>query len=478
MKKNALLLFVLFSAAFLCYFNRPSGAAEPLPVQYADKLQGADASLRIRAAIANLPESGGIVDDTGDSGEQKWTVNPFEGQPKDKLLILRLGSTNVALSRQITLGNNRYIIGNLGVSAKGQLPTGTIFTPVAGFSAKSVFKIDPVYADPGLTFALGAAILNVAVDMHNVPTLTWGGTVFEINSLTHQELYGLRAVNNNGTFMVFGTSQNAGAQWCEDLDVRDFYSAGTGTVRQTAPVMEVDALAHSTVRDGRLFSAKPPTAQPDPASIDLLLQGGSVGYNRFENLRITAAWTGVIIQNLPTRGGFNGNNPAGTPSKNEFLHSDQEGYHIGYDISGTPKAPASWILIDNPNLATPFGAHATAVIFGDYTEYSTLIESDFGSGNPPVILGAKALQNMLWVMSPEAVVDNSGGSNLIFGRRNQTGYLWINHGIQDRGTPFEKLGNPANGTLVYCPDCATTNPCSRRGTGAFAKRLNGTWMCN
>jgi hypothetical protein len=43
---------------------------------------------------------------------------------------------------------------------------------------------------------------------------------------------------------------------------------------------------------------------------------------------------------------------------------------------------------------------------------------------------------------------------------------------------FANLGTPNNGTFYYCPDCAVANPCAGSGTGAFAKRLNGTWICN
>jgi hypothetical protein len=43
---------------------------------------------------------------------------------------------------------------------------------------------------------------------------------------------------------------------------------------------------------------------------------------------------------------------------------------------------------------------------------------------------------------------------------------------------FASLGTPANGTLQYCSDCTIANPCAGSGTGAFAKRLNGVWVCN
>jgi len=46
------------------------------------------------------------------------------------------------------------------------------------------------------------------------------------------------------------------------------------------------------------------------------------------------------------------------------------------------------------------------------------------------------------------------------------------------GVPFTALPTASNGTLVYCTDCAVTNPCTKGGTGAIAKRLNGQWVCN
>jgi hypothetical protein len=45
-------------------------------------------------------------------------------------------------------------------------------------------------------------------------------------------------------------------------------------------------------------------------------------------------------------------------------------------------------------------------------------------------------------------------------------------------SPISSLGTPANGTITYCSNCTTTNPCGAGGNGAIAKRLNGAWVCN
>jgi hypothetical protein len=51
--------------------------------------------------------------------------------------------------------------------------------------------------------------------------------------------------------------------------------------------------------------------------------------------------------------------------------------------------------------------------------------------------------------------------------------------VPDRPAPvtFATLGTPSNGSIMYCSDCVTANPCAGSGTGAIAKRLNGAWVC-
>ena len=45
------------------------------------------------------------------------------------------------------------------------------------------------------------------------------------------------------------------------------------------------------------------------------------------------------------------------------------------------------------------------------------------------------------------------------------------------GITFATLGTPADGTSVYCTDCAQVNPCVGSGGGAAAVRVGGAWQC-
>lgn len=50
--------------------------------------------------------------------------------------------------------------------------------------------------------------------------------------------------------------------------------------------------------------------------------------------------------------------------------------------------------------------------------------------------------------------------------------------LESTGYAFASLPSANNGTQLYCSDCTIANPCAGSGTGAFAKRLNGAWVCN
>jgi hypothetical protein len=54
----------------------------------------------------------------------------------------------------------------------------------------------------------------------------------------------------------------------------------------------------------------------------------------------------------------------------------------------------------------------------------------------------------------------------------------LNGAVTYSPTTFVNLGTPAAGTVTYCSNCTIANPCASGGTGAIAKYLNSTWVCN
>lgn len=49
--------------------------------------------------------------------------------------------------------------------------------------------------------------------------------------------------------------------------------------------------------------------------------------------------------------------------------------------------------------------------------------------------------------------------------------------IQAATTTFSALGSEANGTMIYCSDCTSGGTCAGSGSGAFAVRSGGAWVC-
>ena len=69
--------------------------------------------------------------------------------------------------------------------------------------------------------------------------------------------------------------------------------------------------------------------------------------------------------------------------------------------------------------------------------------------------------------------------------------IYPNGSLSQPGVDFSNLGTPANGTQTYCTNCTVKAPesctnvttaaacsCTSGGSGAVAKRINGTWICN
>jgi hypothetical protein len=105
------------------------------------------------------------------------------------------------------------------------------------------------------------------------------------------------------------------------------------------------------------------------------------------------------------------------------------------NFAGLPAAPPAWVPsthYQGGNLVQPIAAN------GFY--YKNLSGGNSAASQPS---WPTAVSGM--------VVDN----NLV----------WVNAGYE-------------NGQEIYCFDCAAANPCSGSGSGAIAKRINGSWVCN
>lgn len=69
----------------------------------------------------------------------------------------------------------------------------------------------------------------------------------------------------------------------------------------------------------------------------------------------------------------------------------------------------------------------------------------------------------------------NGGGHVAWAYGRGTGY---EYDFYSTGTTFSNLSAPPDGTMTYCSDCTISATCAGSGTGAWAKRLNSTWVCN
>lgn len=74
-------------------------------------------------------------------------------------------------------------------------------------------------------------------------------------------------------------------------------------------------------------------------------------------------------------------------------------------------------------------------------------------------------------------IDNAGIGNIMTIAHSDS-KITFNSPLISTAVAFASLGTPVDGTLTYCSDCVIAALCIGGGTGAFAKRLAGAWVCN
>lgn len=96
------------------------------------------------------------------------------------------------------------------------------------------------------------------------------------------------------------------------------------------------------------------------------------------------------------------------------------------------------------------------------------------------VLGMAASPLIAQVFQPAVPVVTPASVAFVGGSATFPGGATLNGALMLGTSTFATLGTTftANGQLLYCSDCTIANPCAGSGTGALAKRLNGTNICN
>ena len=178
---------------------------------------------------------------------------------------------------------------------------------------------------------------------------------------------------------------------------------------------------------------------------------------------------------------------------------------IGYDAGGGVLTASKGDYRGGGNTylgAGTGGVSSTTVLTGSSAigYLATVGCSDCMALGPPSSGGA-SVNVGIGIATPSAaihVINNNSlavpnGNVAIFSTSTVSGVgvsISTNSMITLYGVPFSSLQSQSNGTIAYCSDCTVTTPatcttnllascvCAGSGSGAFAKRLNGTWYCN
>jgi hypothetical protein len=367
-----------------------------------------------QAAVQAAEATAGLV--YVPEGEFLLNENPFAGRT-GKVTMLLSGYTYLKPSVPIAMGGfGESIVGiTSGNGYPLTSPFGAVIQPTAGFSGSAVIKIDPAIVSSGVV-ASGDFVANLVFDMTNKPPQQ----VLEIRSLSNTPGFeNLIFSNSDGTRIAIGRSSNPGAQVSEGLNFRGLVAYGDSTTTTgMSPAVIIQDANEISFRDSKVMSHA--TDYGTAGTVGFLLQGAVQGVN-MDDVTIAGYTTHVKIQSL------NGS----TPVQCRFTNMQHEGYNVGYDIGGVSTARADFHFIDNPRFATPAGTNPVNIKLNDYAEWSTVIANNFVGGLATgVLLTTNADNNMILTNSADtSVVDQSGGTNLIFGRKNASKAFWANGAV-------------------------------------------------
>ena len=387
----------------------------------------------IQAALATSPVSQ-TIDARGINGNVTCGVSPFNGYINSLTGRLLLGGVTITTSVQWTMPNTYFWIE--GITSASGLAKGTVIRAASTFScsngtgAQSMLKGCPLVFIGGTgvngdSFDVG--VRQVELDCSALSTCVGAGSV------NVQEQGGLESV-------TLSNQKNV----CVDFDAAE--KAGATGISNTV-IRNVDCVM-STSSTGSTIGIYVNTSDgpAEISNISVTEPSGSV--NIAECLDLDGA-KGAIV---------------------DYFHCEHAVYgeRVGdaYAVTG-----ASIRGFTNGNSIGMFG-----IYIGHSGDTDIQVQDvELNASTKPAL---RDDVNGITI-SPSSLVYyamTSSGGNLITTDKATPSAL-----AQETllGVPFTTLGSQANGTILYCTNCATgTTPCATSGgTGALAVKQNGAWSC-
>ena len=489
-------------------------------IEFPDQFAGADACVKTQNAIAALPSNGGEVDGRGLTGFQTCSVNPFAkilNHPGESVhLYLPAGSTFITMAQWRIPTSSIVTGGGVAADVGGR---GTSIIAASGFAQNS-----PVIYLGDVASSAGALIENLTVNCNHV-----AGCV-GIFSDQVEEMGGVRQVSvinfpAAGVEMLDRSQLPPGTggqpenyildelnlmgdpgSTCLVIRVGQGGQRGGGRVTCTSDAVVAANLSCA----GGVVTASLPNHS--------ITNGARIGVESGSDLSfggvfvVTSSSAGQVQWSQPgCRGGSSGALLSPLIESGVLLDGADGSYsqiHCEFTVDcvllGSVKLPNGW----------PTRALTISAVSGQ-SSVSNLVHVALAGQPEDIVL--TALERCIGPRaSTEGCATNVLRDDLNSLTLQDASIGWYVIGHSTRGAAaallssspgvgwvlpapaitfgnrltFEQLGRQLDGTLTYCPDCKVVEPsacstakpaacaCAAGGAGAFARRVEGSWMCN
>jgi hypothetical protein len=114
--------------------------------------------------------------------------------------------------------------------------------------------------------------------------------------------------------------------------------------------------------------------------------------------------------------------------------------------------------------------------------YNTPYVNTFDTSGPPALVTSNSPVALASQSCNDFFTDNASVCGLVSAGGLSVGQIVFDFNTKKLKLPglsFSDLGTPVNNQSAFCVDCTeTSDPCTGGGTGAYARGLNGRWVCS
>jgi hypothetical protein len=527
LRTSALLL--LFPLGVIAQSN--SGTNPTHKIQFADQFPAADACLQIQSAIAALPVNGGEVDARSLLGFLTCSVNPFArilNKPGESVhLYLAAGSTYTT-SAQWVIPLGSVLTGG------GSAPGGGRGTTIVA-SRRSFPRDTPVVSLGDFGQSEGPLIENITIDANHVPGSTgvFSDRVQELGGVRNVSVINYKAIGiamldqanlppGNGGMpenYILDELQLDGdpGSTCMQIRVGVGGQRGAAHITCTSSLVEQFNLSCSAGVVTATF-VPPPTPPGARIPVNKIPNGAAIGVEGGTNSSMDGLFTVTSKSDTQlqwTQTGCAGDASGaivGAMTQNGLQLDGADGVysqiHCEFTVDcvtiGSARLQNGWVTRALTISGVTGQSSVKNIVHLSAATHPediilTALQRCNGPNHATEQCAANVLQDDLnsvtlqdaslaWYLIGHS---SSGAAPALLSSSPSLGWFLPNPFLTIRNhSKFSQLSNQPDGTVTYCADCkvaapsacSTANPtacvCTSGGAGAFAKRVNGTWLCN